>query len=75
MLSKLQCRPLPCVSELPIRATNANREGRSARDRVLKGHIPRRTYTMQPDTYLSLRIMNPNPALLRLVRLAQEHSF
>lgn len=74
MLSKLQRRTLSRISELPIRATNANREGRSARDRVLKGHIPRRTYTMQPDTYLSLRIMDPNRALLRLVRLAQKHS-
>jgi hypothetical protein len=75
MLSKLQRRAFSRIAKLPIFATDANRERRSARDRVLKGHIPRRTYTMQPDTYLSLRIMNPNPALLRLVRLAQEHSF
>jgi hypothetical protein len=75
MLSKLQRRTLSRISELPIAATNANCERRSARDRVLKGHISRRTDAEQPDAYLSLRIMETNRALLRQVRLAQEHSF
>jgi hypothetical protein len=74
-LSKLQRRALSRISELPIGATNANRERRSARNRVLEGHIPRRTDAMQPDTHLRLRIMDPNRALLRQVCLAQKHSF